>query len=245
MGSPVFGVANDLAVVRLRRVAIDPDRAQSGGVQRGGVIVVEHHHVLAAELVKLPTSRVAAFFEPRRVHLGHEDELVGRGRSCESFDMRLNLGEAAHDGNLKVPLGEARVDRMHVGFDQPGDHRPAMQVDLLGLGPSGAADLLRGADGQNASFSDRYRFGDRPLGPHGDDLAVVVHDLGAAIGNHPFSLRVLREKRHAADKKDHQSHARSVDHTNHQRQNTSQSNRAVTVRERSGTNPDATRGPLG
>jgi len=103
-----------------------------------------------------------------------EQPLPGRQFRRAAAERAERVGPAAHA--VEADLGLlGGPDEVVVIVDQPGDHRPAAQVDNLGRRPGPREDLRAGARGRHAIAVDRHRRRDREPLVNRDDLPVHQH----------------------------------------------------------------------
>ena len=105
----------------------------------------------------------------------HSPGLVTAGAPA---DVLQHVRDGLHVGHRVIELVHRRVGGVHVGVDQSGQHRLALQVDLARLRTGQLADLGVGAHRHNAVAPHGHRAGDAEALVHRDDLPVLQDHVG-------------------------------------------------------------------
>ena len=124
-------------------------------------------------LVELSAGRIALLSKARDEDLGQGNPAPGIGRPGALPEVREDVPDVLHVRDALLELVHRRARRMDVGIDQPRQHRPAAEIDLLRVRAGEFQDVGVRAHRDDAPGANRHGLDSAKLRINGHDLAGV------------------------------------------------------------------------
>ena len=180
-GRLAFGIPQDFAAARIRRLPRDPAQRHRGRVGVAGVVGGIHHAdgVVGRGLVQLAALQRGAELAPAGAVAQPPNPLAVGRTGCGGSDRFEHSGLAGQGRHAAI--NRAGLEGGHrevvVGVAEAGDQRASAQLDVDRFRADGAAHLAAVADGDDSAVAH---------GDAGGDAVQRVHREHAAAGEEQF-----------------------------------------------------------